>query len=56
MKRVGVLGAMTIQALGLLPTWSAFLKTIVMFLEGGEKGSRYQLITTEVEVKQYFLS
>lgn len=45
MRDVGVLAAMTISVLGTASDVDGFFKSIVFFLEGGQKGSKYPLVT-----------
>lgn len=45
MKNVGILAAMTISVLGPASDVDCFFKSIVFFLEGGKRGSKYPLVT-----------
>jgi hypothetical protein len=48
MKNVGVLAAMTISVLGPASDVDCFFKSVVFFLEGGKRGSKYPLVTEKL--------
>jgi len=48
MKNVGVLAAMTMSVLGPASDVDCFFKSVVFFLEGGKRGSKYPLVTEKL--------